>query len=366
MNIALFLEIKNEYTEHLVDIATPYICEGINSIYSDAFKITSATNRNDKVLLAFQKLLQHIVDWPQNKIEEETNRIKQLSNTTEYFDDLFKAVIKSNIILLTYSNTVSNVIGQSFYNNLTTSTFIHKCYIECGKDAHNNPYIYYHDVEPMERKRNQILIHRQINDGILRAIRKILPISMILKEFLVNSMNIIAEPPKIELVNNIENVKEDIKISEKNNNVEKEVMDIIKSENTKSNKEKIKAIMNLDKIISSIEPARIKSITQKKSSEKNKIDIVITSRVSDKDVLKNKLNKSDKNILNIDLGDSTDHYSQKSVSATTLSGFPIKDNMETTEKIDPQKLNLIENYGLPGIDKNKSYGYSRNKSKYSY
>ncbi len=279
MNIPLFLEIKNEYTEHLTDILTPYIFEGLRSIYTQAKKYAVESGAEDKTLIIYQKLLQAVNDWNQTRINEETIRIKQLSNTSDYLDDLVKAVIRSNIILLTYSNTVSNIIGQSFYNTMTTSSFIHRCYTECAKDAHNNPYLFYDDVEPMDWKRNQIIIQNNIQKAISRAIRKILPISMILKEYLVNSVNIIQEP-RVELIGATRHdaamsllkpdmmgfdnqIKQEptVKSAEKNNNnnnndtkLEKEVMEIINSENARSDKQKIQAIMNIDKILTSLEP----------------------------------------------------------------------------------------------------------------
>lgn len=200
MSVALFLEIRNEYTEHLVDVLTPYIYEGLTSIYKHANETADQLDQQDKVLMIFQKLLQTISDWNQARIEQETTRIKQLSNTFDYLDNLVKAVAKSNIILLTYSNSVSNVIAQNFYNTLTTSTLIHRCYTECGKYAHNFPYFFYHGFTELEYKRNQISVTKEIREGIIRATRKILPLSIILKEFLINSANIIYEPPKVELM----------------------------------------------------------------------------------------------------------------------------------------------------------------------
>ena len=200
MNVSFFLEMKEEYTQHLVDTLAPYIYEGLTSIYKEAVRVANDSGCEEKILITFQKCLQAIGKWSQVIIAEETNRIKQLSGTTDYLDDLVKAVIKSNIILLTFSNNISNIVAQTFYNSFTTQLFIHRCYSECGKDAHNYPYLFYHDVSAMDYKRNQIVIQQNIQSGITRAIRKVLPISLILKEYLVNSINIIQEPPKVELV----------------------------------------------------------------------------------------------------------------------------------------------------------------------
>ena len=384
MNVPLFLEIKNEYTEHLVDTLTPYIYEGLNSIYKDAVKFAEESNCENKTLLIFQKLLQSVCTWNQIRVEEETIRIKQLSHTSEYLDELVKAVVKSNIILLAYSNTISNLIGQTFYNTLTTSTFVHRCYTEAAKDAHNNPYLFFHKAEPMDFKRNQIIIQDNIKAATVRAISKILPISMILKEYLANSMNIVQEPTKVELMGMPAPVVPDVPIigaqpkiptnppkiqSEKK--LEKEVMQMIDTENGKTNQQKIKDIMGIDKLINSIEPKVVaemsaqkstpnskkvlSSITKKRTSE-IKVAPLLVENDYDNDIANSRLNASDKQILNINFDDqpTIDGNVRKTVSATTISNRPMPQYgnqsmyTETSERIDPEKVQLIEDYGQDG------------------
>lgn len=199
MNVAIFLEIRNEYTEHLVDAISPYIYEGLMTIYHQAVQAANETNSTEKTLLIFQRLLQTVNDWNQKRIEDETNRIKQASGTNEYLDDLVKAVVRSNIILLTYPN-FNQYLAHTFMNTITTATFIHCCYIECSKTAHNFPNLFYHNVEPMDQKRNQMSIQNNIQDSIIRSIRKILPIHAILKEYLVNSSHLMCDPYGVELI----------------------------------------------------------------------------------------------------------------------------------------------------------------------
>ena len=380
MNVALFLEIKNEYTEHLVDTLTPYIYEGLSSIYKKAVELAKESDRDDRTLLIFQKLLQSVNSWNQLNIEEETNRIKQLSNTADYLDDLVKAVIKSNVILLAYSNSISNMIGQTFYNGLTTSTFIHRCYTECAKDAHNNPYLFFHDVAPMDFKRNQIIIQQHVQSAIVKAIRKILPISMILKEYLINSINIINEPPKVELMGMPAGPMENIVpvdtlpkadpsriASEKklNPGLEKEVMKIIRSEGIKSDKEKIQAIMNIDKLITSMEPNRQEEFSSKRVlssiSKHRNPELMIAPHLleqddnNDDDAFNANLGPSDRKVINIDFDAQPTvegSTNKKTLSGTSMSGKPApkytnanRMYTETSERIDPNKVNLIEDYG---------------------
>ena len=394
MNVALFLEIKNEYTEHLTDTLTPYIYEGLSSIYKEAVKAAEESKRPEKTLLIFQRLLQYVSDWSQIKIEEETNRIKKDSNTAEYLDKLVKAIIKSNIILLSYSNTVSNNIAQTFYNNLTTPTFIHRCYTECAKDAHNNPYLFYHDINPMDLKRNQIIVQQHIQSGITRAVRKILPISMILEEYLNNSVNIIYEPAKEQLglpcnqANPADPMAQaDIfgkqpptmqpKLpSDKNNDAkkEKEILQRIKSD-TKTDKDRIQDIMNMDKILSNIQPTKPAELSARSSASRKVLSSITKQRATlpvvapylaeddDNDIVNVHLNRSDEKILNIDFDkeQTVDANSKKTVTTTTLSDNPGTKNMnakrmyvETSERMDPNKIKLIEVYGShPGTLRKK-------------
>ena len=364
MNIPLFLEIKNEYTEHLVDTLTPFIYEGINSIYREAVKTADEANAQDKILLIFQKLLQSVAGWNQLRIDGETSRIKHASNTTDYLDDLIKAVIKSNIILLSYSNTISNIVGQTFYNNFSTSTFIHRSYTECAKDAHNNPYLFYHDVTPMDLKRNQIIVNRNIQNGIVRAIRKILPISMILKEFLVNSINIVQEQQKIELVGSNNNrscpTKSDKDISAKlSTKLEKEIIGSIKADDLKSEQQKIKAIIGIDKLISATEHMKVGEISENIQDDISLIPQYnngIYPKLSDRNIESARLGTTDNKIINIDFDDekTVDTMSKKSMSLQETSLSSNKQyitkhrsrNYEATEKIDPNNVDFIEDYGI--------------------
>ncbi|RYD96170.1 MAG: hypothetical protein EOP54_14365, partial [Sphingobacteriales bacterium] len=188
--------------DQLVGILTPFIWEGMNSIYKSAAQDALSTKCEDKTLLIFQKYLQKVATWNQLQIDDETTRIKTASNTTDYLDDLIKAVIKSNITLLTFANTGQTSISQSFYDSIKTSSFIHICYIECAKDAHNNPYLFYHDVSPMDLKRNQLVIHQNIEQCINKATRKMLPLKIILNEYLTNPINISKPIQSVELISN--------------------------------------------------------------------------------------------------------------------------------------------------------------------
>ena len=184
----LLVETKNEYTTHLINILTPLIFEGLQSIYKEAQKIAN----HDNVLKIFQSFLKGVPKWNQSIIEKETNRIINSSHSYGWLNDLIKATLKANLIVLIFNPTIKtqNKIDNSFYQNININDFIHKVYIECARDIWNNPYLLYHDYPPIEIKRNQRDCMNIIKDCIRESIRKLLPVKHILQIYLGEEMEL--------------------------------------------------------------------------------------------------------------------------------------------------------------------------------
>ena len=192
------VEIKEEYTEFLIDITTPFIFEGLNWMYHKArrwwekmminWQKDPSRTKPPSILKQFQTYIMDLPNLTNDKIERETNRIKTRSQCAEWYDDLVKAVIKSYIVLLTFSTDKrrSDIVQRKYHENIRTGDFIHKCYVECGRAVYNNPELFWHNYKPLDIKRNQREICELIGKGIKKAIRQMLPTSTVLKEFLKN------------------------------------------------------------------------------------------------------------------------------------------------------------------------------------
>src|SRR5690606_1370225 len=76
------------------------------------------------------------------------------------------------------------IIRSGYIDKVDTNDFIHKCYIECARTIYNNPELFWHDFPSLEIKRNQRETYEIIRIAIPEAIRKLLPIELILKEYL--------------------------------------------------------------------------------------------------------------------------------------------------------------------------------------
>jgi hypothetical protein len=187
------VEIKEEYTAFLISIITPLLYEGIKTMYNYSIEThhkLSRTNPDNvpNVLKIFQVCLKEVPALNQQQVENETRRIKEASKCSEWFDDLVKAVVKSYIILLTFTsnNKQSDIVNRKYHERVRTSDFIHKAYIEIAREVYNHPELFYHKYPTLEIKRNQREIYNIIQEGIKKAIRKMLPIKLILDEYLTN------------------------------------------------------------------------------------------------------------------------------------------------------------------------------------
>lgn len=182
-------EIKKEYTNFLLDTITPHIYEGISTIYKTStkqhenilLKTKNSLKASPGILKIFQMQLKEIPNINSHKIEAETNRIKEACKCSEWFDNLVKAVVKSNIMLLTMES--ERFMNLDYHEDISIPNFIHKCYIECAKNFYTNPNVFWHEYDSTQLKDNQRIIVKTIRKCIKNAIRKMLPIGDILLEY---------------------------------------------------------------------------------------------------------------------------------------------------------------------------------------
>jgi len=177
------IETKQEYTIHLVNSINPLIYDGIQNIYEEAKRNAKS---NDELKI-FQILLSNVPKWNPSIIDNEYQRIIRLNNLGKTIEDLLKAVIKSNITVLTNTNIEYN---QELLKELNIQddfkNFIHLVYIECARSFYNTPFLFSHRDAPIDIKRNQTEILKIIQECIKNAIRKMIPLQITIKTYLEN------------------------------------------------------------------------------------------------------------------------------------------------------------------------------------
>jgi hypothetical protein len=187
--------IRTIYEEYLFGLLAPFIFEGFMSMYKDSLKIeglyaTASTKnpniKNPGVFSLFRKALRNIPDLNAHQIKKETDRIRAGSKASDIFDDLIRAVIRSNIILLTYNvdHRRKDLIESKYHENIIIHDFVHTCYIQASKIFHRCPELFGHEFEPIELNKNKRECIAHITEAIKQAIRMALPMKEILLEYL--------------------------------------------------------------------------------------------------------------------------------------------------------------------------------------
>jgi hypothetical protein len=174
------VETKKEYTTQLVNIISPFIFDGIQSLYEEACKVA----KDNEELKIFQNFLKKIPSWNPLILESETGRVLKESSCEDLLPQLLSAVVKSNIMVLT-NTPPERKHSIKLPKDIDFQRFIHFAYIETAKSIYENPYLFYHKFSVFDVKKNQRDARDTIKVSIHEAIRKLLPLQYILNEYLV-------------------------------------------------------------------------------------------------------------------------------------------------------------------------------------
>jgi hypothetical protein len=177
------IETKQEYTIHLVNAIYPLLYEGLSGIYEESKK----TAKNNDELKIFQLMLSGIKTWNQTIIDNEYNRILRMNTLGKTIEDLLKAVIKANIVILTNTDIDydDNLLKELNIQD-DFKTFVHLAYVECARTFYNSAYLFYHKNTDLEIKRHQTEILDRTQVCIQNAIRKMIPLQITIKTYLEN------------------------------------------------------------------------------------------------------------------------------------------------------------------------------------
>jgi hypothetical protein len=181
-NINVLNESKNEWCGRLLNILTPYILEGLKSIFDESFKLCKTNGEMDKYLMTFQNFISRIPKWSQTIIEEERNRIIERSGCN-YLEDLITCV---HIIQLKVLTAVR--VGQKQkkidIDIPKLDIFIHKIYINIARKIYTNVYLFDINLSSLKIQKNNRQIEMIIQESIMNTIRDSIPVETILRAYM--------------------------------------------------------------------------------------------------------------------------------------------------------------------------------------
>ena len=176
---SVYSEAKGEYTKQLHLFLVP----AFHRFFMKLLKQSENDEPNAKrVLVRFQEYLSQIPEWNIDKVQRETNTIVQESNC-DYLEELITAVfiahtkILSAIRLGSKNKKVQIVIPKIEH-------FLHRSLCECSRFLWSSAYLFHTEYSAIEKQKNHRQIEQLLYDGISQAIRGLLPVKNILKDYL--------------------------------------------------------------------------------------------------------------------------------------------------------------------------------------
>jgi hypothetical protein len=178
-DISVYGEAKGEYTRQLCVFITPSLESYFLKLLEEAK--AQSPNQPQKYLWNFQNLLQAIPDWNQDKVLRETEEI-QKDSRCDYLEELLTAVfiahtkVLSAIRLTTKQKKLQITIPKIDH-------FLHRVMSECARSLWANAFLFA-ETNSIEKQKNLRQVSGLVHESILQAIRGLLPVKAILREYL--------------------------------------------------------------------------------------------------------------------------------------------------------------------------------------
>lgn len=356
-------DIKNIYLQQLTSILTPCMFDSIKNIYNRSCEIAKGSKMS--IEYAFKVCLKDLVNLSQQSIINEVSKIKSLSNSGSYFDNLVRSVIKSHIVLMSYNvSKESCPICDIRKYNIDINKFIHECYIELGNQIFNDPRIFImclKDGDELNNINGNIRCGNKFDKLVKKCISKVvfsfIPVNDVLVEYLnkdkITDDYIKAKQDieKDEIVNRIiEGINEKIKINQTGGFNIDELMERIKNliSSNSNNIEQPINIQSVQSTIKQIDNVISNDISAAIITEEDKKSVKETEN---KEEVK-EINKEVKNEINNEV--IIDEQDKQSVNDQVISDKQSNnDNEDNKETVTNEDNKDVDNDNINSKDDNE-------------
>jgi hypothetical protein len=178
--LSVYSDARAEYTKQLC----VYLVPAYFQFYIDLLEKGKQLSIQEpkKSLWHFQNLLNDIHDWNNEKVNHEIHTI-HTNCGCDYLEDLLTAVFIAHTKVLTAIriNTTNKKID---INVPKVEHFLFKVLCETSKLLWSSTYLFREGIPPIEKQQNYRTIEGLLNEGIVQAVRSLVPVKTILKDFM--------------------------------------------------------------------------------------------------------------------------------------------------------------------------------------
>ncbi len=176
---SVYSEAKGEYTKQL----TVFLAPALHRFFMGCLQQAQTEEPQIKrQLWKFQELLSQVPEWNMDKVQREVQRI-QTEIQCDYLEDLVTAVFVAHTKVLT-AIRIGNKNKRVQITIPRLEHFLHRCMSECSRLLWSSAYLFHTDCSPIEKQKNHRQVEQLLVEGIMQAIRALLPVKNILKDYL--------------------------------------------------------------------------------------------------------------------------------------------------------------------------------------
>ena len=180
---AIYSEAKSEYTGQLVFNFQPTLLRFFLDRFAEVKTLPNVTSKTKSALSAFQDSLSQIPEWNLDKVHSETTRLLEAIQC-DYMEDLITAVFIAHTKILSAIRLHSKPRRKINITVPKADHFMHRTMSECSRFLWSNVYLFDDTVSSVDRQKNMNEVNRLLENGILQAIRNLLPVKSILRDSL--------------------------------------------------------------------------------------------------------------------------------------------------------------------------------------
>lgn len=180
--VSVYSDARTEYTKQLCAFLVPVYFQFFLGLLEKARSLSQSESK--KILWHYQTLLNDIPEWNMEKVHSEINTI-QSNCGCDYLEDLLTAVFIAHTKVLTAIRLSSNKKKVQI-TVPKVEHFLFKVLCETSKLLWGSTYLFRDDISSIEKQQNYRAIEGLIQEGIIQAVRSLVPVKSILKDFVSN------------------------------------------------------------------------------------------------------------------------------------------------------------------------------------
>lgn len=177
--LSVYSDARTEYTKQLCVFLVPAYFQFFVDLLEKAKQ--AMVNEPKKGLWQFQNYLNDIHDWNMERVNHEIHIINTNSGC-DYLEDLLTAVFIAHTKVLT-AIRLSSHQKKVEINIPKVEHFLFKVLCETSKLLWSSTYLFRDGISGIEKQQNYRNIETILNDGVLQAVRSMVPVKSILKDF---------------------------------------------------------------------------------------------------------------------------------------------------------------------------------------